>query len=62
MENCWPYRNDEKRLVTEQAVLDYRKLRAGMKDAPHGKGMARMFWALCKKKRLTPLNCTRGND
>jgi hypothetical protein len=43
------YQSDEERLVAEQAVLHYRELKAVMKTAPHGKGMAVMEQAVREK-------------
>jgi hypothetical protein len=43
------FENDEDRLVAEQAVLSYRDLRAVMKVAPHGKGLAVLERAVREK-------------
>lgn len=43
------YASDEERLVAEQAALNYRELKAVMKTAPHGKGMAVMEQAVREK-------------
>lgn len=43
------YQSDEERLVAEQAMLNYRELKAVMKTAPHGKGMAVMEQAVREK-------------
>lgn len=40
------YQSDEERLVAEQAVLNYRELKQVMKQAPHGKGMEVMEYAV----------------
>ena len=46
MEDRMDYQSDEERLVAEQAVLNYRELKAVMKTAPYGKGMAVMEQAV----------------
>ena len=43
------FSNDEERLVSEQAVLNFRELMVVMKNAPHGKGMAVMELAVREK-------------
>lgn len=43
------YECAEERLVAEQALLNYRELRAVMKNAPHGKGMAVLEMAVREK-------------
>ena len=34
------FKDEQERLVAEQALLNYRELKRVMKDAPHGQGMA----------------------
>jgi hypothetical protein len=43
------FRNDQERLVAEQALLNYRELQGMMKHAPHGKGMAVLEQAVREK-------------
>jgi hypothetical protein len=43
------FRNDEERLVAEQALLNYRELQRVMKEAPHGKGLAVLEQAVREK-------------
>ena len=43
------FSNDEERIVSEQAVLNFRELMVVMKNAPHGKGMAVMELAVREK-------------
>jgi hypothetical protein len=43
------YRNDEERLVAEQAVANFRELTGVMKNAPHGHGLAVMEQAVREK-------------
>lgn len=43
------YESDEERLLAEQAALHYRQLKAVMKTAPHGQGMAVMEQAVREK-------------
>ena len=43
------FRNDQERLVAEQALLNYRELQRVMKDAPHGKGLAVLEQAVREK-------------
>jgi len=47
------FRNEEERLVAEQALLNYRELRQVMKEAPHGKGLAVLEQAVREKERTT---------
>jgi hypothetical protein len=49
MEDRMNFENDDERLVAEQALLNYRELKAVMKKAPHGKGMAVMEQAVREK-------------
>jgi hypothetical protein len=49
MEDRMDYASDDERLVVEQALLSYRELKAVMKTAPHGKGMAVMEQAVREK-------------
>jgi hypothetical protein len=49
MEDHMQYADDEERLVAEQAVLNFRELRAAMKTAPHGRGMAVLEQAVREK-------------
>ena len=43
------FKNDQERLVAEQALLNYRELVQVMKNAPHGKGMAVLEQAVREK-------------
>lgn len=43
------FRDDEERLVAEQALLNYRELQGVMKNAPYGKGMAVLEQAVRQK-------------
>jgi hypothetical protein len=43
------FENDAERLVSEQALLNYRELKRVMKDAPHGRGMAVLEQAVREK-------------
>ena len=48
-EDCMQFENDAERLVAEQALLNYRELKAVMKNAPHGRGMAVLEQAVREK-------------
>jgi len=61
------YENDAERLVAEQALLNYRELKAVMKDAPHGRGMAVLEQAVKEKgfeqmRQTTPRLLASAHD
>jgi hypothetical protein len=43
------FKDEQERLVAEQALLNYRELKRVMKEAPHGRGMAVLEQAVREK-------------